>query len=263
MSFRLTKKKVWIGLSLLIISLAIPATLLLLKRNTDTRTGAETELADVFFLPETATLPPGQQVRLMIDSKQIPLGFVQLDISFDNTKVKVKDELAITDTLKNVIRKSTNAEMNSNGMISIALGLSPDDKDNAPQGVIELATFTIEENSTENAAAMFQFTKTQLVKATEPVEVLVNSKPLTVTISKQTPAGTGGTTNTSGLSRYKYGDINEDGVVNILDYSILFDNFGKQLAAGHQFKKADINDDGTVNILDYSILFDNFGKQIE
>lgn len=255
MSIKITKKKVWIVLSLLIISLAVPATLLLLKRSTDTRTSADTEVVDVFFLPESASLPPKQQVRLMIDSKQVPVGFVQIDINFDNTKIKIEDELVVADTLKNVIYKSSNAEINSSGVVSIALGLSPNDINSAPQGVLEIATFSIAGNSTENASAMLQFTKTQIVKATEPVELIVNSTPLTVTVNQEV--------STPGTSRYKYGDINEDGVVNILDYSILFDNFGTQITAGHQFKKADINDDGTVNVLDYSVLFDNFGRQIE
>lgn len=50
------------------------------------------------------------------------------------------------------------------------------------------------------------------------------------------------------------GDINNDGVVNILDFQILSNAFG---TADPQ---ADLNADGTVNILDFQILSNNFGK---
>jgi len=52
-------------------------------------------------------------------------------------------------------------------------------------------------------------------------------------------------------------DFCGDGVVNILDYQVLFDNFGE---APTDHPCADINDDGRVNILDYVILFENWGR---
>ena len=55
----------------------------------------------------------------------------------------------------------------------------------------------------------------------------------------------------------KVGDINKDGKVNVLDYTVLFENFGKNPIPN---KKADINKDDKVDILDYSLLFENFGK---
>jgi hypothetical protein len=52
------------------------------------------------------------------------------------------------------------------------------------------------------------------------------------------------------------GDINLDGKVNILDYVILFENFGLSTLAN---PLADLNGDNRVNTLDYVILFENFG----
>lgn len=52
---------------------------------------------------------------------------------------------------------------------------------------------------------------------------------------------------------YNQADINHDGVVNLLDYVLLFENFG---AIGSN--SADINNDSKVNILDFVILFENF-----
>ena len=50
------------------------------------------------------------------------------------------------------------------------------------------------------------------------------------------------------------GDINQDHVVNIQDYSVLISNFGSSLAI------ADLNSDGVVNVQDYILLSNNFGK---
>jgi len=52
------------------------------------------------------------------------------------------------------------------------------------------------------------------------------------------------------------GDINGDGIVNILDYTLLSNAFGTNNSS------ADLNKDGIVNILDYTILSNNFGKSV-
>ncbi len=59
------------------------------------------------------------------------------------------------------------------------------------------------------------------------------------------------------------GDINRDGVVDIVDYVILFANFGKNPAGSGVDARADINIDGKINILDYTYVFENFGKSCE
>lgn len=54
------------------------------------------------------------------------------------------------------------------------------------------------------------------------------------------------------------GDLNNDGKVDIFDFSNLISNFGKTGSPG--FIPADINRDGNVDIFDFSILLGNFGK---
>lgn len=56
-----------------------------------------------------------------------------------------------------------------------------------------------------------------------------------------------------GSSAGKQGDLNNDGVINVLDLSILLSNYNTTNSV------ADINKDGTVNILDLSILLSNYG----
>lgn len=56
------------------------------------------------------------------------------------------------------------------------------------------------------------------------------------------------------------GDLNGDGQVNILDYSILFDSFN--WTGGEGAIPADITENGRVNLLDYSLLYYNFGASL-
>ncbi|MHA2278424.1 MAG: peptidoglycan DD-metalloendopeptidase family protein, partial [Candidatus Kariarchaeaceae archaeon] len=56
------------------------------------------------------------------------------------------------------------------------------------------------------------------------------------------------------------GDFNRDGRVSILDYTVLFENYGWVGVPGGN--PADINEDGSVDILDYTILFENFGESL-
>jgi len=59
--------------------------------------------------------------------------------------------------------------------------------------------------------------------------------------------------NVTVASTAKPGDVNNDGLVNITDLSILLSDYGTTNAS------ADLNKDGTVNILDMSILLSNYG----
>jgi hypothetical protein len=55
----------------------------------------------------------------------------------------------------------------------------------------------------------------------------------------------------------KTGDVNGDGVVNILDIGMIIDNYAKLPITN---PAADLNHDGVVNILDIGIVIDNYGK---
>lgn len=55
----------------------------------------------------------------------------------------------------------------------------------------------------------------------------------------------------------KMGDVNANGVVNIIDIGIILDNYGK---VASNYPKADINSDGVINIIDIGIIIDNYGK---
>jgi hypothetical protein len=54
------------------------------------------------------------------------------------------------------------------------------------------------------------------------------------------------------------GDVNGDGVVNILDAIVLANHFGASIGQPNYVPGADINGDGTINILDAIILSNHF-----
>lgn len=55
-------------------------------------------------------------------------------------------------------------------------------------------------------------------------------------------------------------DINRDGIVNGLDYVLLFESFNLRIGAPGYNPAADIVSDGIINALDYVLLFEQFGR---
>lgn len=128
------------------------------------------------------------------------------------------------------------------------------------------STKTLSANATDNVAVTkVEFWIDGQLIATD------NSSPYSYTIDSTTlangshtlqvkgfdAAGNVGTTSRSFSANNRNEDINIDGVVNILDFSILASKFGQ---SGSNLGRADINRDGSVNILDFSRLAQEFGK---
>jgi hypothetical protein len=66
------------------------------------------------------------------------------------------------------------------------------------------------------------------------------------------------------FSLFSPADTNQDGVVDVNDYSQLLLDFGKTGSPANlsivPFVPSDINNNGKVDIFDYNILVGNFGK---
>jgi hypothetical protein len=63
------------------------------------------------------------------------------------------------------------------------------------------------------------------------------------------------------LGPLSLGDINNDDVVNIYDFSILAGSYGKSQGQSGFDDRADLNHDNLINIYDFSILARNYGKR--
>ena len=97
------------------------------------------ETARIYFEPATATFPPNQTMKMMIDSGTTGIGFVKAVVTFNPAKVKLTGEITTSDKLKTVVEKTSMATANSTGQITIVLGLLPADSLNPPMGIFEIA----------------------------------------------------------------------------------------------------------------------------
>ncbi len=62
------------------------------------------------------------------------------------------------------------------------------------------------------------------------------------------------------LDHLKASDVNVDGVVNILDLTLVAANLGTTPTAD-QILNPDVNSDGTINVLDVTLVASHFGKR--
>jgi endo-1,4-beta-mannosidase len=98
-----------------------------------------------------------------------------------------------------------------------------------------------------------------IVQDYAPTVTVTNSPTVT---NKPTVTPTGSITTTPTAIKVIPGDIGggpnntPDGTVNILDYAVLLDNYGKSPPTN---QRADLDGDGKVTIMDYVILFEHYG----
>lgn len=69
-----------------------------------------------------------------------------------------------------------------------------------------------------------------------------------------------GYTQATNLEQLQASDVNADGVINILDLTLVAANLGTTPAAD-QTPNADVNGDGPVNILDVTLVASHLGKR--
>jgi hypothetical protein len=171
---------------------------------------------------------------------------VELDINFDQTRLRAVDIVPGTFfTDPDTTNKSID---NTNGVIRYTLVLIPEST--PVTGAGNLAKITFE--AVDTGVATMTFGTANIVAAVDvgsDRNALLSTSGASVTIQV-------------GSCRQE-GDINEDGRVDILDYGILFSEFGKSVNTPGVDARADLNGDGLINILDYVILFENYGKSCE
>ncbi|MEO6513400.1 MAG: Ig-like domain-containing protein [Candidatus Saccharimonadales bacterium] len=97
--------------------------------------------------------------------------------------------------------------------------------------------------------------------ALNPVGLSVGNHTLTAKAYDAAPNSTTSSAVTVAVPStiYNKADINTDGVVNFLDFSLLSGKYG-QSGTSTTLGRSDINTDGTVNFLDFSTLASNYGK---
>jgi hypothetical protein len=215
-------------------------TITVTPKPTSTNSQATTTLS---LTAAKTTVKNGQSVAVNvgINTNSNDVIGADLDISFDKTKMQVLDVKAgsffATPDVSNKVLDNTT------GHAKVTVNIPPSGAAKRGTGTIAIVTF----KALAEGPTRVDFGDGNLVAA-------LNMNGLSALNST-----TGlGLTVVAGL----LGDINEDGTVDIVDYTILFANFGKNATDTGADARADINNDGKINILDYTYVFENFGKSI-
>lgn len=109
-------------------------------------------------------------VTIKVDTKENKVGFVQVSVSFDPSKISLKEDLSPNPKFKTVIKNTSKEEANKNGEIVLAVGLEPG---NAGQsGSFDIATLHFEPKESQEVTLGFKITDSQIVT--------MDAKPLTL-----------------------------------------------------------------------------------
>jgi Bacterial Ig domain len=142
----------------------------------DIRSKADVHNASVAFQLQNWTLPPAGNFDVWINADS-PVAFVNIKISFDPSLVNMTNEITTTG-LNTVIQKTSMAEANSTGNVSIVLGLDPSQLNNPPTGTFQVASMTFNANTANpdiTTAISFNAGQMQLVAIDQSVFALTTT----------------------------------------------------------------------------------------
>ncbi|MBN1168749.1 DNRLRE domain-containing protein [Candidatus Woesebacteria bacterium] len=211
--------------------------------------------------------PPDTTLLLRSDELRVALGTefpVYIDINTGVNEV-IGTELEISRTNRSVLTAldiypqsffvnpdDTNEIINNGaGTINYTILTPPDPNNEGVQGVGTLAAIDFRADAV--GTTTISFAQDTLVAAVNVYQnALESTTPITIEVVEKLCG-----------NEYLPGDIDNDCDVDIIDYGILFRDFGK-LASDPDLvdPDSDINYDGVVNIIDYVYLFENFGRVI-
>jgi hypothetical protein len=126
--------------------------------------------------------------------------------------------------------------------------------DSATVQVVDTDCGTTGVNCHSNTSTTYPLTLTNTSKLLINVNPSLTNTPTTKPSNTPTtkPTVTGTITSTP-----KKGDFDHDGDVDVIDYGILLDNFGKSPIPNTE---TDLDNDGDVDVIDYGILLDNWTR---
>ncbi|HWA51615.1 MAG TPA: dockerin type I domain-containing protein [Patescibacteria group bacterium] len=221
MKFSLETRKV---ISIAVIFFAIPLTVYFVAIGIKTRSQASANSVSLSFSQDPVILNPSTpaQVNLVLNAGTSPIGFANIEFTFDNTKVNLASEITTTPTLESpkflnqgntAILKTTMQEANQTGKVDIVLGLDPSDAANPPTGVINLANFSFISVGSGTSTLSFNNASIQVVD-TSSNALTVNSTNSNVNtgtpVSSPTTSPTSTPTPTTAI-KFKLQGVNQTG----------------------------------------------------
>lgn len=121
------------------------------QRRQEWRSKAAGEI-NVFLQPNQTEINSNSETELKVwVTSSKPVAFVDLQLAFDKTKVKLAREITLTTPqLNQIVKLSPPAEANANGTVKLTLGLDPSQRNNAPQQTFQVASIRLSANTNQS-----------------------------------------------------------------------------------------------------------------
>lgn len=123
------KKKAWIILVSIIV-LAVGAVVAVATKAEGT--------ASLYLTPAASEMPPDLDLEIKLDTAGNQVGFARVELKFDQTAVQLRGEITGGSELDNLISKTSMADANSTGNILLVVGLTIENRDTPPSGILTL-----------------------------------------------------------------------------------------------------------------------------
>lgn len=109
--------------------------------------------------PVTQSVPPETQFQVWMTADQ-PVAFVQFELSFNPTLLKMTREFSWVNTaLTRVVKITTMADANISGKVDVTVALDPANRANPPTGTFQVGTIALSSNTAlANQTATVNFT---------------------------------------------------------------------------------------------------------
>lgn len=162
-SLRTTSGKL---LVLALMAVSIPVGVKLVQSALNYRTEALGESVLLYVSPASQQLPPASTFQIMADAKTNTVGFVRVAFTFDQTKIQLNQEIALSDVFKTVVEKTSMTEANTTGTGVIVVALSTSDSGNPPTGIFPIASVSFAPATTvtnQPASITIQVAESQVV----------------------------------------------------------------------------------------------------
>lgn len=275
---KIYKKQILLALVLVIplIAIIFGAYYTSRKQETAKESSAAADVS-IYFEPISinANLNTTLTPKMKINPTTNQVTAVQLDLSFDATKMSIENMTPNTIAFSTVLQAPI--INNTAGTASIVLGVAPTSSVTVISDLVNLNIKT----KTTYGDAILRVAQTSQVAAkgfdTNVLETygqmiihIVNPATTTPTINptatptrspsptptrSPSPTATPTQSATSTPIAYPAWDVNQDGLVNMIDIGIVVDNYN---SVSPTTTRADVNNNGTIDIVDIGIIIDHY-----
>jgi hypothetical protein len=254
--FKSNKTKMLL-VGILVLLAVLVATVLLVRRQQENKVGAAGVALSLVSATTTVQRNDTFTVDVYMDTKTYSVTGADIRVKF-NTSLLQATGISSGNFLPTVFVPG----QISGDTATIVLGSLTDQSGTYPktgQGIVARVTFRSINSGTANIS-FGSATAVSAIGQGSNVAELASSINITVAGASGTAVPTGNRTPSpvpTGSTAPSTGDINGDGIVNIVDIGILIDVYGIVPVAD---QKTDLNHDGIINIVDIGIIIDNYTR---